>query len=81
MCHQGHLSVFLKLAVKNIIISRLVAYLTTLSAELILYVMVTKCCSLLNTGYCNSCLLFSCSVSGEEEGTEKPVVRMEKREK
>lgn len=54
----------------------LVTYLTTLGAKLILYVMVTKCCSLLNTGYCDGRLFFSCSVSGGKR-TEKPVVRME----
>lgn len=49
----------------------LVAYLTTFSAKLILDVMVTKCCSLLNAGYRNSCVLLSCSVSGGDKGDRK----------
>lgn len=81
LCQMGHLSVFLKKPVKETTtvghVYPLVTYLTTLSAKLILYVMVTKCCSLLNTCDCDGCL-FSRSVSGGKR-TEKPVVRMEKR--
>lgn len=67
LCQMGHLVSFLKKPVKETTtvghVYPLVTYLTTLSAKLILYVMVTKCCSLLNTCDCDGCL-FSCSVSG-----------------
>ncbi len=55
------------------------AYLTTFSAELILYVMVSECCSLRNTGYSDSCLLLSCSVSGGK-GQRKGKTKMKKKE-
>lgn len=54
----------------------LVTYLTTLCTKLILYIMVTECCSLLNTGYCDCCLLLSCSVS-KVKGAQKANVRIE----
>lgn len=43
-----------------------VSYLAALCAELILNVMVTECRSLLDTGYCDGCLFFSCSNTGEK---------------
>lgn len=52
-------------------------YLTALRTKLILDVMVTECCSLLNTGYCDWGLLLSCTVS-KVKGAQKADVRRER---
>lgn len=48
-----------------------VSYLTALSAELILNVMVTECRSLLDAGYCDGCLFFSCYNTKSEKNRER----------
>lgn len=79
MNQSKKIKILLKLSIKRRHFHSFITYLTTLCTKLILYIMVTECCSLLNTGYCDGCLLLSCTVS-KVKGAQKADVRREREE-